>query len=101
MLDSGIDIPSSVQATDMVSSPPPYPAVTSSPGLVSEGPAGYRAGPADSSPSPVPSSDELMPQCPDAVTPADSSLSRGSTASAVSFDRGFLTEISVRDRFEF
>jgi hypothetical protein len=42
-----------------------------------------------------------MPQCPDAVTPADSSPSRGSTASAVSFDRGFLAEISVRDRFEF
>ena len=61
MLDSGIDIPSSVQATDMASSPPLYPAVTSSPGLVSDGLAGYRAGLADSSPSPVLSSDELMP----------------------------------------
>ena len=61
MLDSRIDILSSVQATDMASSPLLYPVVTSSPGLVSDGLAGYRAGLADSSLSLVPSSNKLMP----------------------------------------
>jgi hypothetical protein len=61
MLDSRIDILSSVQATDIVSSPLLYLVVTSSPGLVSEGLAGCRAGSAHSSLSLVLSSDELMP----------------------------------------
>ena len=111
ILDSGIDMPSSAQAKDVASSPPPYPTIESSPGWVSEGPAGPRASAAHSRasaahsrtssvhprPRPAPYSDELMPE---AVIPLDSSPSQSSAASTVSFDRGFVTKVSVTDRFE-
>jgi superfamily II DNA helicase RecQ len=105
MLDSGIDMPSSAQATGIASSPPPYAPTESSPGLVTarDDPViGSSASPVDnSSPSPGPWSEGLMPPSPEAVNPIDRSPSKSSAASAVSSDQGFLTDITVTDRFEF
>jgi hypothetical protein len=83
----------------MASSPPPRPTVISSPGLVTaiDSPIGPPASPAHPSPIPALYSDELIPE---AVVQIDSSLSRSSIASTVSFDGGFRTQVRVTDRLE-
>jgi hypothetical protein len=105
MLDSGIDMPSSVQAGGIASSPPPYPPTESSPGRVTarDDPAtGSSTSPVDhSSRSPGPWSEGLIPQWPEAVIPIDRSPSKSPAASAASSDPGFLTDITLTDRFEF
>jgi hypothetical protein len=92
ILDSGIDMPSSIPVSgSMASSPPHQTGIQSTIKTAIE----HSPNPAGSS------SEELMPSPPEAVIPIDRSPSRSSSASVVSFDPGFPTKISAADRFEF
>jgi len=104
MLDSGIEVPSSAQATDVPSSPPAHAPTECSPS-----PVGSRhtvvssdaSSAMDSSPRLRSFGSEVTGSRPQDVTAPDNSPSQSSIASTVSFDQGFLTAVSMADRFEF
>jgi superfamily II DNA helicase RecQ len=96
ILDSGINMTSSIPVSAQIpSSPPRQAGIQSTINTATE----YSASPASSPPGLVQLREESIPKPPEAVTPINHSRSRSS--STVSLDQGFSNPISTADRFEF